>query len=52
MYFEVFFSVRRNVFSVESNHSKIPEVQILFTTDSPPYSLFDLPQTSSVCAAQ
>ena len=35
---------------LESNHFKIPEVQLLCRTDSPPYSLSDLPQTSCACA--
>ena len=35
---------------LESNHSKIVEVQLLCTTDSPPKFLSDLPQTSCACA--
>ena len=43
MYFKV-------LFVLESNHFRIVEVQLLFTTDSPPQSLSDLPQTSCACA--
>ena len=35
---------------LESNHSKILEVQLLCTTDSSPLSLYDLPQTSFAIA--
>ena len=34
--------------SMQCYHFKIPEVQLLCTTDSPPYSLPDLPQTPIV----
>lgn len=37
---------------LESNHAKIVEVQLLCTIDSPPSSLYNLPQTSCACAVQ
>ena len=40
----------RAIYYLESNHSKIVEVQLLCTTDRPPQSLSDLPQTSCACA--